>query len=127
FFNIPPKEAELMDPQHRLFIQCVWKLIEGAGYAPRSLAGKKVGIFLGINLQDYTDLVNRAGLKEAVQLTGLGHMFCPNRISFLLDIHGPSQVIDTACSSSLVAVHRGVMAIRHEGCEMVIAGGANLM
>jgi amino acid adenylation domain-containing protein len=127
FFNISPKEAELMDPQHRLFIECVWKLIEGAGYAPGSLAGKKVGIFLGINLLDYTDLVNRSGSMEAIQMTGLGHVFCPNRISFMLDVNGPSQVIDTACSSSLVAVHRAVMSIRHEGCEMAIAGGSNLM
>ncbi|MFO7481154.1 amino acid adenylation domain-containing protein [Oceanibaculum nanhaiense] len=127
FFSISPKEAELMDPQHRLFMECVWKLIEGAGHAPGSLAGRKVGLFLGINLLDYTEMANRAGVMEAQQLTGLGHAFCPNRLSFLLDIHGPSQVIDTACSSSLVAVHRAVMSIRHEGCEMAIAGGANLM
>ncbi|MDP1908498.1 MAG: polyketide synthase, partial [Hyphomicrobium sp.] len=127
FFKIPPNEAELMDPQHRLFLTCVWKLIEGAGHAPSSLAGRKVGLFLGINLQDYADLANRAGAVDPAQLTGLGHAFCANRLSFLLDIHGPSQVIDTACSSSLVALHRAVQCIRHEGCEMAIAGGANLM
>jgi 3-oxoacyl-(acyl-carrier-protein) synthase/acyl carrier protein len=127
FFHISPREAELMDPQHRLFIECVWKLIERAGYAPGALTGKKVGVFLGINLLDYIDLANRSGVMDAVQLTGLGHTFCPNRISFLLDVDGPSQVIDTACSSSLVAVHRAVLSIRHEGCEMAIAGGSNLM
>ncbi len=127
FFNISPREAELMDPQHRLFMECVWSLVEKGGYAPGSLAGKNIGLFLGINLLDYTDMVNRAGIMEAQQLTGLGHAFCPNRLSFLLDIHGPSEVIDTACSSSLVAIHRAVMSIRHEGCEMAIAGGSNLM
>ncbi|MBN9669609.1 non-ribosomal peptide synthetase [Roseibium aggregatum] len=127
FFNISPREAELMDPQHRLFMECVWHLIEKGGYAPGSLAGRKIGLFLGINLLDYTDMVNRAGIMDAQQLTGLGHAFCPNRLSFLLDIHGPSEVVDTACSSSLVAIHRGVMSIRHEGCEMAIAGGSNLM
>ena len=127
FFHISPREAELMDPQHRLYLECVWRLFERGGYAAGSLAGKKVGMFLGINLQDYTDMVNRAGIRDAVQLTGLGHMFCPNRLSFLFDIHGPSEVIDTACSSSLVAVHRAVMSILHEGCEMAVAGGANLM
>ncbi|WP_319772093.1 non-ribosomal peptide synthetase [Breoghania sp.] len=127
FFNISPREAELMDPQHRLFMECVWSLIEKGGYAPGSLAGRKVGLFLGINLIDYTVMVNRADIMEAQQLTGLGHSFCPNRISFLLDIHGPSEVVDTACSSSLVAIHRGVMSIRHEGCDMAIAGGSNLM
>lgn len=127
FFNISPREAELMDPQHRLFMMCVWKLIENAGYAPGSLAGEKVGVFLGINLLDYVDMVTQAGIMDAQQMTGLGHAFCPNRLSFMLDIHGPSEVIDTACSSSLVAIHRAVMSIRHEGCEMAIAGGANLM
>jgi amino acid adenylation domain-containing protein len=127
FFSISPKEAELMDPQHRLFMECVWHLLDNAGYAPTSLAGRKVGIFLGINLLDYVDLANRQAAMEALQMTGLGHAFCPNRISFLLDVHGPSEVIDTACSSSLVAIHRAVMSIRHEGCEMAIAGGANLM
>ena len=127
FFGMSPKEAELMDPQHRLFIQCVWKLIESAGYAPRSFSDKKIGLFLGINLQDYAHLIDRAGGMEALHLTSLGHMFCPNRLSFLLNIHGPSQVIDTACSSSLVALHRAILSIQHEGCEMAIAGGANLM
>lgn len=127
FFGMSPREAALMDPQHRLFIQCVWKLIESAGYAPKSLSGQKVGMFIGINLQDYAHLIDRCGAMEALHLTSLGHMFCPNRLSFLLDIHGPSQVIDTACSSSLVALHRAVLSIQHENCEMAIAGGANLM
>ncbi|GGD19317.1 hypothetical protein GCM10011335_22770 [Aureimonas glaciei] len=127
FFNISPREAELIDPQHRLFMECVWSLVEKGGYAPGALSGRKVGMFLGINLLDYTDMANRAGIMEAQQLTGLGHAFCPNRLSFLLDIHGPSEVVDTACSSSLVAIHRAVMSIRHEGCEMAIAGGSNLM
>ncbi|MFC3051560.1 non-ribosomal peptide synthetase [Kordiimonas pumila] len=127
FFNISPREAELIDPQHRLFMLSVWRLIEKAGYASSSLAGKKISIFLGINLLDHVDRVNSAGLMEAQQMTGLGHAFCPNRLSFMLDIHGPSEVVDTACSSSLVALHRAVMSIRHEGCEMAIAGGSNLM
>ena len=127
FFRIAPREAELMDPQHRLFMECVWAAIEHAGHAPGALAGRKVGVFVGLNLLDYVEMANRAGIMEAQQLTGLGHAFCPNRLSFLLDIHGPSQVVDTACSSSLVALHRAVMSIRHEGCEMAIAGGANLM
>jgi amino acid adenylation domain-containing protein len=127
FFGLSPREAELMDPQHRRFIQCVWSLIESAGYAPQSLAGRKIGMFIGINLLDYAQLIDRAGSLDAAQMTSLGHMFCPNRLSFYLDIHGPSQVIDTACSSSLVALHRAVLSIQHEGCEMAIAGGANLL
>jgi acyl transferase domain-containing protein/acyl carrier protein len=127
FFNISPKEAELLDPQHRLFMMSVWRLIERAGYAPSSLSGKKVGMFLGINLLDHLDAVNQASIMEAQQMTGLGHAFCPNRLSFLLDIHGPSEVIDTACSSSLVALDRAFKSILYENCEMAIAGGSNLM
>ena len=127
FFNIARREAELIDPQHRLFMECVWSLIERAGLAPGSLSGQQVGLFLGINLLDYTNLANSAGVTDAQKMTGLGHAFCPNRLSFLLDIHGPSQVVDTACSSSAVALHRAVMSIRHEGCAMAIAGGSNLM
>jgi len=126
-FNIAPREAELIDPQHRLFMECVWSLIERGGYAPGSLSGKRIGLFLGINLLDYTAMANEAGVMDAQKMTGLGHCFCPNRLSFLLDLCGPSQAIDTACSSSAVALHRAVMSIRHEGCEMAIAGGSNLM
>jgi amino acid adenylation domain-containing protein len=127
YFGLSPREAELMDPQHRLFIQSAYRLLGEAGYAPSALAGRSVGVFIGVNLQDYAHLIDRAGSIEALHLTSLGHMFCPNRLSFMLDITGPSQVIDTACSSSLIAVHRAVLALQHEGCEMAIAGGANFM
>ena len=126
-FTLSPHEAELMDPQHRLFMECVWALIDRAGIPHAALDGRKVGLFLGINLLDYVNLANQAGITDAQRMTGLGHAFCPNRLSFLLNVHGPSEVVDTACSSSAVALHRAVMSIRHEGCDMAIAGGSNLM
>uniref|UniRef100_UPI003F5D6C31 beta-ketoacyl synthase N-terminal-like domain-containing protein n=1 Tax=Dickeya chrysanthemi TaxID=556 RepID=UPI003F5D6C31 len=127
FFGISPREAQTMDPQHRLFLESTWRLIESSGYAPSSLAGKKVGVFAGINLQDYAETVLNAQSRDIVELTAIPHMFCPNRISYLLDVHGPSEIIDTACSSSLVAIHRAVMSIQHGDCDMAIAGGANLI
>lgn len=128
FFKISPKEAELMDPQHRLFLQCSWELLEGAGYNPDALSGRKIGVFLGINLNDYAELVTQAlGEYDVLQISGLMHLFGANRLSFLLGLTGPSEVIDTACSSSLVAIHRAVQAIHNDGCEMVIAGGSNLI
>ncbi|WP_042859469.1 beta-ketoacyl synthase N-terminal-like domain-containing protein [Dickeya sp. NCPPB 3274] len=127
FFGISPREAQSMDPQHRLFLESTWRLIESSGYAPSSLAGKKVGVFAGINLQDYAETVLNAQSRDIVELTAIPHMFCPNRISYLLDVHGPSEIIDTACSSSLVAIHRAVMSIQHGDCDMAIAGGANLI
>ncbi len=126
-FTLSPHEAELMDPQHRLFMECVWALIDRAGMPHAALDGRKIGLFVGINLLDYVNLANQAGITDAQRMTGLGHAFCPNRLSFLLNIHGPSEVVDTACSSSAVALHRAVMSIRHEGCDMAIAGGSNLM
>lgn len=127
FFNISPREAILLDPQHRLFMEVLWHTLEKGGIAPTSLKGRRVALFVGINLLDYTALINAAGIMEAQQMTGIGHAFLPNRLSFLLGLQGPSAVIDTACSSSAVAVHRAVNAIRNEGCEMAIAGGSNLM
>lgn len=127
FFGISPREAQTMDPQHRLFMESTWQLIESSGYAPSSLAGKKVGVFAGINLQDYAETVLNAQSRDIVELTAIPHMFCPNRLSYLLDVHGPSEIIDTACSSSLVAIHRAVMSIQHGDCDMAIAGGANLI
>ena len=127
FFGISPREAQTMDPQHRLFLECTWQLIESSGYSLSSFTGKKIGIFVGINLQDYAEIVLDAQCRDVVELTSIPHMFCPNRISYLLDINGPSEIIDTACSSSLVAIHRAAMSIQQDACTMAIAGGSNLI
>ena len=126
FFKISPKEAEAMDPQHRLFMESVYKAIESAGYRTSSLSGKKISIFLGVNLRDYEQKIRKLPIAS-FHLTALAHMFCPNRLSFLLNINGPCQIIDTACSSSLVAIHRAILSLEYENCEMTIAGGSNLM
>ncbi|MFC3195095.1 beta-ketoacyl synthase N-terminal-like domain-containing protein, partial [Marinicella sediminis] len=128
FFQISPREAELMDPQHRLFLQCCWELVELAGYNPNALTDQRVGVILGINLNDYAELVQQqASRNDTLQMSGLMHLFGANRISYLFGFTGPSEVIDTACSSSLVAIHRGIQSLRQGDCDMVIAGGSNLM
>jgi acyl transferase domain-containing protein/acyl carrier protein/NAD(P)-dependent dehydrogenase (short-subunit alcohol dehydrogenase family)/ubiquinone/menaquinone biosynthesis C-methylase UbiE len=128
FFGISPREAELMDPQQRIFLETVWHAIEDAGLDPRSLSGSDTGLFTGVSTADYLDLLLRAGAPvEAHTATGLSHSMLPNRISYLLDLHGPSEPVDTACSSSLVAVARAVEAIRRGDCSMAIAGGVNLI
>ncbi|HIJ54487.1 MAG TPA: SDR family NAD(P)-dependent oxidoreductase [Deltaproteobacteria bacterium] len=128
FFGISPREAELMDPQQRLFMETVWKTIEDAGYAPSSLSGTRTGLFVGVATSDYVELVrDRAAEIEAHAATGMSHCILANRISYLLDIHGPSEPIDTACSSSLVAIHRAVEAIRSGSCDAAIAGGVNVI
>ncbi|MCB1033165.1 MAG: polyketide synthase, partial [Acidobacteria bacterium] len=127
FFGISPREAELMDPQQRVFMETVWHALEDAGYKPSDLAGTETGIFVGVGNYDYKDLYRDFDLDlEAYTLTGSFHTILTNRISFLLDIHGPSEPVDTACSSALVAVHNAVEALRLGHCPLAIAGGINL-
>ncbi|MDQ1350633.1 MAG: polyketide synthase PksN, partial [Acidobacteriota bacterium] len=128
FFGISPREAELMDPQQRIFLETTWKTIEDAGYAISSLSGTRTGIFVGVSSGDYFEIVSPCLDKlETHESTGKAHSILANRISFLLNFHGPSVAVDTACSSSLVAVHHAVMALRGGTCDMAIAGGVNVM
>jgi len=128
FFGISPREAALMDPQQRLFLETVWTTIEDAGYRPSSLAGTSTGVFVGVANMDYANLMARSGVPvEAHATTGVSHAILANRVSYLLDLRGPSEPIDTACSSSLIAVHRAVEAIRSGSCEQAIAGGVNVL
>lgn len=127
FFGISVYEAELMDPQHRLFLKAAWEAIWDAGYDPGGLAGRSVGVFAGVQFQDYQKLLDANGLQSAQACTGNAHAMLANRVSFMLDVHGPSEAVDTACSSSLVAIHNAVRAIRLGECELAIAGGVNLL
>ncbi|GAV11581.1 SDR family NAD(P)-dependent oxidoreductase [Paenibacillus sp. NAIST15-1] len=128
FFGISPREAEMMDPQQRIFLEVVWKTIEDAGYKASDLAGTKLGLFVGVSSADYADLLKESGIGiQAQTATGNFHSVLPNRISYLLDFHGPSEPVDTACSSSLVAIHRAVEAIRNGDCSEAIAGGINVI
>ncbi|WP_326950857.1 SDR family NAD(P)-dependent oxidoreductase [Amycolatopsis sp. NBC_01307] len=127
FFAVSRLEAELMDPQQRLALETVWTALEDGGYPPVRLPGD-TGVFLGVSGHDYHHLLNAGGVApEGYTATGNSHAVLANRVSFLLDVHGPSEPIDTACSSSLVAVHRAVESLRSGRCEMAIAGGVNLL
>jgi polyketide synthase PksN len=126
FFGISPREAQLMDPQQRLLMTYVWKAIEDAGYAAQNLSGSKTGIFVGTASLGYSSLVSKANIPiEGYTSTGMAPSVGPNRMSYFLNIHGPSEPIETACSSSLIAIHRAVNAITNGSCEMAIAGGIN--
>ncbi|KPA11138.1 polyketide synthase, partial [Candidatus Magnetomorum sp. HK-1] len=128
FFGISPKEATLMDPQQRLCLQTIWNVIEDAGYRASDLSGSQTGIFLGMQGVEYAEVLKKA-LKdiEPLMATGTAQSIIANRISYLLNFHGPSESIDTACSSSLVAIHRAINAIRNDRCQMAIAGGVNVL
>ncbi|WP_394849113.1 SDR family NAD(P)-dependent oxidoreductase [Pendulispora brunnea] len=125
FFGISPAQAEAMDPQHRLLMESVWACIEDAGHRPSSLSGSKTGVFVGISTLDYQDLVRQAQGTSVTQ--GLFHYMVANRVSYFLNLHGPSEPFDTACSSSLVALHRAVGSIRLGECEAALVGGVNVM
>ena len=122
FFGISGRDAEMMDPQERLVLEHVWKAIEDAGYRAKQLSGTSTGVFLGVCTADYKELQLQAGIPAAMCQWGL-----TNRISYMFNFSGPSEPIDTACSSSLVAIHRAVEAIRSGQCDMVLAGGVNVI
>ncbi len=133
FFRISAREAEVMDPQERLFLETCWQTIEDAGYTPDSLVThpdkkgkKKVGVFTGVMHKDYSLVGNDAIAKGGLVPLSLNNASIANRVSYFCDFHGPSMVVDTACSSSLVAVHLALQSIRLGESEVALAGGVNL-
>ncbi|MBU8854954.1 SDR family NAD(P)-dependent oxidoreductase [Bacillus sp. FJAT-26377] len=128
FFGISPHEAKLMDPQQRIFLENVWKTIENAGYKASDFSGTNTGVFVGVSNMDYYEILNKYQDEiEAHVPTGNSHSILSNRISYLLNLHGPSEPINTACSSSLVAIHKAVKAIQSGECNIAIAGGVNII
>jgi len=130
FFRMSYKEAIVMDPNQRLFLQTAWQAFEDAGYGGKKLAGSQTGVYVGFasNFRDmYLKLVSEAdplGLPLAV--VGNQAAVLPSRISYLMDLRGPTMVLDTACSSSLVAISLACEALRNGKCEMALAGGVKL-
>jgi amino acid adenylation domain-containing protein/thioester reductase-like protein len=128
FFGISPREATRMDPQQRLLLEVSWEALEDAGIPPDSLKGTSTGVFVGISSYDYSRLqFSDPALVDAYTGTGNAHSVAANRISYFLDLHGPSLAIDTACSSSLVAVHNAVGSLRTGESDLALAGGVNLL
>ena len=130
FFNISPREAEQMDPQQRLLLMVAWEALEQAGQTMERLSGSPTGVFIGIHSQssDYywKQISHPAGI-DTYTSTGGAHSIAANRLSYFLDLRGPSLVVDTACSSSLVAVHLACQTLHNRECDMALAGGVNLI
>jgi acyl transferase domain-containing protein/acyl carrier protein len=128
FFCISPREASHMDPQQRLLLEVAWEALENAGIAPQSLYGTETGVFVGISTSDYAGLqLSDPALVEAHDGTGSAHSIAANRLSYLLDLRGPSMAVDTACSSSLVAVHLACQSLRTGECRVALAAGVNVV
>jgi glutamate-1-semialdehyde-2,1-aminomutase len=127
FFQISPREAELMDPQQRIFLEVVWEALEHAGYRPEQLEPDRVGVFVGCSNNGYYRRIE-GQLQAADYSAGIGNQnpIIANRVSFLLNLRGPSVLVDTLCSSSLVSLHMACQSIRQGECNAAIAGGVNL-
>ena len=128
FFSLARCDAESLDPQHRLVMEVGWEALENAGMT--DVAGSATGVFVGISNFDYWRLLSSSGRPaDSTHLAALGNALslAANRLSFSLDLRGPSLAIDTACSSSLTAVHHACESLRRGECQAALAGGVNLI
>ncbi|HEX6160602.1 MAG TPA: type I polyketide synthase, partial [Thermoanaerobaculia bacterium] len=129
FFNISPRDAELIDPQERLLLEVVWEMLEQGGYTRQRLAklsDRRVGVFVGALWQPYESAgIEASAAGNVVGPSSLLYSIA-NRVSYFLDLSGPSMAIDTACSSSLTALHLACQSIRNGESQFAIAAGVNL-
>jgi acyl transferase domain-containing protein/NADPH:quinone reductase-like Zn-dependent oxidoreductase/acyl carrier protein len=125
FFGITPREARSMDPQQRLLMEVAWEALEDAGIPPSSIAGSRTGVFVGVSNPDYGR--GRGGPLDYYSGTGNALSIAANRISYFLDLKGPSLAVDTACSSSLAGLHLACQSIQRGESAMALAGGVNLL
>ncbi|MBD2810234.1 AMP-binding protein [Xenorhabdus sp. Vera] len=131
FFQINPKDARLMDPQHRLLLMVAWEAIEHANLSLNDLKASRTGVFIGISqngyrqlLHDYQTETGEKGYPSSA--INNQNSVCANRLSYFLDLRGPSLIVDTLCSSSLVALHQARLSIERGECDTAIVGGVHL-
>jgi acyl transferase domain-containing protein len=129
FFGISPREAAHIDPQQRLLMEVAWEALEDAGLPAERLRGQPVGVFVGMSSFDYgsRQLARVDEIRDGYVNTGSALSIAANRISYLLDLRGPSVVFDTACSSSLVAAYYACQSVSRGESRIALAGGVNLI
>lgn len=130
FFNVTPKEAELMDPQQRLFLECAWEALEHAGYNPELYRGS-IGVYGGSSTSGYlfnlfSDRVLLQSAADMMAMLGVEKDSLSTRVSYKLNLEGPSLAVQTACSTSLVAVHLACQGLLNGECNMALAGGVSI-
>ena len=132
FFGLSPRDAAIMDPQHRHFLECAWEAIENAGHPSEQFDGS-IGVFAGCGTPSYLihNLIHNRSLMDIAGLffirqTGNDKDVLATRVSYQLDLHGPSLTVQTACSTSLVAVHQACQSLLNFECDLALAGGATI-
>ena len=130
FFGYSPREAELMDPQHRVFLECAWEALERAGYDAETFDGT-IGLYAGVSLNSYwvtlfADPAMRA-MSDFQTVIGNDRDFLTTRVSYKLNLKGPSVTVQTACSTSLVAVHLACQSLLSGESDLALAGGVSIM
>lgn len=133
FFGISPRDAAIMDPQERLFLQSVWHSIEDSGYTPETLAASdkgsddgSVGVFVGVMYGEYHYYGVTEHQKGNPVMTNSSYASIANRVSYCLDFDGPSMAVDTMCSSSITSIQLAIDALKNGSCSVAVAGGVNL-
>ncbi|MFD5565109.1 type I polyketide synthase [Kitasatospora griseola] len=131
FFGFSPREAELLDPQQRVFLECAFEALEAAGCDPRTFDGR-IGVFAGASLNSYL-LRNLPGDPEALEESGIYRTllasdkdFLATRVSYKLGLRGPGITVQTACSTSLTAVHLACQSLLSGECDIALAGGVSV-
>ncbi|HEV7514944.1 MAG TPA: amino acid adenylation domain-containing protein, partial [Thermoanaerobaculia bacterium] len=127
-FRIQPRQAALMDPQHRIFLECLWEALESAGYDPET-AGRSLGLFAGAGVNSYSfrfhqQPVGETDLMQVILNNEKDHL--ATRASYLLNLEGPSVTVQSSCSTSLVAVHLACQSLLAGDCGMALAGGVSI-
>ncbi len=130
FFGYSPREAELIDPQHRVFLEMAWESLERAGYDPQRYEGQ-IGVYAGTSMNTYlgnirtqTELMKSVGDFQI--LISNDKDFLPTRVSYKLNLRGPSVNVQTACSTSLVAIHEACRSLIDDQCDLALAGGVSV-
>ncbi|MEM7547566.1 MAG: SDR family NAD(P)-dependent oxidoreductase [Pseudomonadota bacterium] len=128
FFGVSPREAAQMDPQQRILLQTVWEAIEHGGLSNEDLSRGRTGVYIGASASDHSFMfLGDPASVDAQFMTGNTLSIVSNRISYLLDLKGPSYTVDTACSSSFYALHQAVQALRSGEVETAIVGGVSAL
>ncbi len=132
FFNFTPREASLMNPVQRLFLETSWAALEDAGYGGAAIKGTKTGVYLGyisdLEGYKYKQIITEVEDQITREIATAGNLsaITASRLSYHLDLKGPSMMVDTACSSSLVALHLACQGLRNNDCDMALVGGVRL-